>query len=178
MRLGRHHRLRWLTTVGLLTLVALVLLAVLAPHTQASGPPPCPTATLRLDRVGGQGFTSHRQWDFAVRNVSAESCRLRGYPAASWLDARARVISGRVDHHASGSPLRTVLLQPWARAYFSFVFVTGAVCAPHRFSAYGLRISPPGSHGHLVYYAGPTDVCAPSRGGPPSITAVSAHRAG
>jgi hypothetical protein len=142
----------------------------------ASAPARCATANLRLDFVGGQGFTSHRAWDFALRNVGSTTCHLNGYPGVSLLDAHARP-DGVTASRNTAFPAKNVVLHPWQRAFFSFVFVVAGPCLPHSFSAYGLQVFPPGSSRRLVYYAGRFDVCDPSVGGNPQVYPVRPKRA-
>ncbi|MGI8428279.1 MAG: DUF4232 domain-containing protein [Solirubrobacteraceae bacterium] len=52
----------------------------------ASGPPACRAATLALSFLGQQGATGHGELGFALRNVSATSCRSYGYPGVLFLD--------------------------------------------------------------------------------------------
>lgn len=167
---------RWgrLRAVALACAVGLSAVAVpLGARAAAASTPTCSTANLRVDRVGGQGFMSHREWDLALRNTGTSPCELQGFPTVVLLDGHARRESVRVVHHGgSGGP---VVLAPWQPAYFSFVYVVSGPCLPHFFSAYGLSVTPPGTTGRLAYYAGRYDVCSVSLGGHPTVTAVSSR---
>jgi Protein of unknown function (DUF4232) len=162
--------------VAVSIVVALAVVGSGASAAGAAGPPRCATSNLRLDFVGGQGFTSHRAWDFGLRNVGSTTCHLKGYPGVGLLDAHARPISVTVVRNTA-FPVKNVVLHPWQRAYFSFVYVISGPCLPHFFSAYGLQVFPPNSAARLVYYAGRFDVCDPSVGGNPEVYPIRAKRA-
>jgi hypothetical protein len=166
------------TLLGCGLLAAWIVLTPLGAHaaSRAVIPPPlamptCSASQLRLDKIGGQGFTSHREWDFALRNISSHTCKLAGFPTVKLLDKNANPINVKVVHH--GSSNGAVVLHTWHRAKFSFVFAVAGPCIPHFFSAYGLRVKPPGASGGLVFYAGRFDVCNVNPGGHPTVTAVA-----
>lgn len=153
-------------------IAAVVAVAIAAPvGARPAATPVCSASSLRLDKVGGQGFTSHREWDFALRNVTSQTCHLRGYPGVLLLNANAASTGVSAVHHTT--PVTTVTLGPWKRAFFKFVYTVSGPCLPHFFKAYGLRVTPPGASGRLGYYAGRFDVCSVSVGGHPTVTAVS-----
>lgn len=160
---------RWLPAVVALS----AAIGVVAPATASTARPPlCRVANLRLDKIGGQGFTSHHEWDFALRNVGSSSCRVQGYPALALLDAHAHRVAYTVQHHPSRT--RAVVLATWKRAYFAFVYTVAGPCTTQPPAiAYGLQVAPHGVHGRLAYYAGRFALCG---GGVASETAVSAHR--
>lgn len=157
---------------AMVVVAAVVTVAVATPvGARPANTPVCSAASLRLDKVGGQGFTSHREWDFALRNVTSQTCHLRGYPGVLLLNASAASTGVSAVHHTT--PVTTVTLGPWKRAFFKFVYVVSGPCVPHFFNAYGIQVTPPGTHGHLGYYSGHIQVCSPSVGGRPTVTAVS-----
>ena len=119
----------------------------------------CSTSNLRVDKIGEQGFTSHRAWAFALRNIGTGTCRLTGFPDARLLDRQARGISTRVSHF--GGPARNVVLRPFGRSYFTLIYTVSGPC-PRALFAYGVRIRPPGSSQRLVWYQGRFDVCGPA----------------
>jgi Protein of unknown function (DUF4232) len=162
-------RLRRVRASALIAVLGCVL-ALAGAAIGAGSTPQCATSSLRLDRIGGQGFTSHQEWDFALRNVSPKTCHLKGYPRVVLLDKGARPISVHVDHHPGAQ--QTVVLHAWQRAFVSFVYVVSGPCIPHFFSAYGLALFPPGSGQRLVFYKGRFDVCSPSVGGNPTVSPV------
>lgn len=132
--------------------------------------PVCSASSLRLDKTGGQGFTSHREWDFLLRNVTSHTCHLRGYPGITLLNVHATSTGVSAVHNPTVN-VTTRTLGPWGGVSFKFVFTVSGPCA-HSFKAYGLRVTPPGASGHLGYYAGPFGVCSVSIGGHPTVTAV------
>jgi hypothetical protein len=136
----------------------------------------CKTAQLALKLVDVQGATSHRYLDFSLRNNGAASCSLKGYPGATLLDKHHKAINVTV-HHATGFPVKKVILKPGKRAYFTFSYVVSGPCLPYHFSAYGVRFRPPGGSGGLVYSSGRLDICAPSVGGHPVVYPVRAKLA-
>jgi hypothetical protein len=162
--LARTRRKGWL----LLSAIALLVPAGIAGASVASqsAVPRCATSNLRVDRIGTEGFTSHRSWDFALRNVSSTTCRLNGYPGVRLLGSHAQTLPTAVGHHAG--PPHTVVLHPWHRAFFSFTFATNGPCSSAVF-AYGVRIVPPHAAPRLVYYAGKFGLCGP----PPANVTVS-----
>lgn len=139
----------------------LALVAGLAAPSSGIGAstPRCSTANLRVDRVGETGFTSHRSWDLALRNVGSTTCHLNGYPGVALLNSGAVMMPTSVGHVAG--PARKVVLHPWQRAYFSFTFAVSGPCSQAVF-AYGVRIVPPSASPRLVWYAGKFDLCGPS----------------
>ena len=139
------------------------LVAAVSAGAVGAGTPVCAPSALRLDRVGGQGFTSHREIVFGLRNVTARTCHLKGYPGVAALNAHAGVLSPTATRRPGSKP--TIVLHPWQRAFFQVVYTVGGPCAPHTVNAYAIQVIPPGDTGHLVYYLGRTSLCAP-----PSLT--------
>jgi len=161
-------------------LVACCVLAAIgasAAGTSGAAPPRCSGSHLSLEFVRQTAATSHRFLDLALRNVGTTTCRMRGYPSASLKDAGAHVIGVSVDH-VTGFAVRTVVLAPWHRAFFTFTFVDKGPCIPNFFSAYGIRIRPPNTTRHFVLYRGRFDVCSPSVGGNPGVYPLRATLAG
>src|SRR5437763_13768970 len=96
-RMGRRRTL-------LLAAGGALVLAALATPSLGSSHPTCASSSLRVDRVGATGFTSHRSWDLALRNVGSTTCSLNGFPAVRLLNIHARGTPTTVVH-ASGPPL-------------------------------------------------------------------------
>jgi Protein of unknown function (DUF4232) len=162
------HRGRPARLIGAVT-CALVLVAVVlgAPSNGLAAPTPrCSTSSLRLDKVGESHFTSHRGLTFALRNVGAVACRLKGYPAVRLLGARAESMPTLVVHF--GGPPHAVVLAPWGRGFFSVTFAVSGPC-PAAVFAYGMRFVPPGALRRLGWYAGRFDLCGPG----PALLRVS-----
>jgi hypothetical protein len=139
-----------------------------APDSSGAAPatPRCSTFNLRLDKIGENDFTSHRGWNFALRNIGPTTCHLKGYPNVRLLDAHARVMPTRM-HHFAGPP-HNVVLAPWRRAFFSVTFAVSGPC-PAAVFAYGMRVVPPHDAPRLVHYAGRFDLCGPG----PAVLSIS-----
>ena len=153
---GRH---RPIVRVGVVAafLICTVGAAVPARGVAASAPT-CSPSKLRLDKVGEDDFTSHRGLNFAVRNVSPQTCRLKGFAGLRLLDANARAMPTAVSHF--GGPAHPVVIAPWHRAFFSVTFAVSGPC-PSAVFAYGMRFVPPGASSGLVWYEGRFDLCGP-----------------
>lgn len=137
-----------------------------------AGSPTCAPAALRLDATGGQAFTGHREIVFALRNVTSQTCHLKGFPGVGLLDQHATLLSPTVARVPGPRP--TITLHTWQRAFFRIVYVTGGPCIPHTLTVYGLQVTPPNDTGHLGYYLGRTSMCAPPDA---TVTAVSHNSA-
>lgn len=152
-----------LAAAGALIVTLSARAAASHPAAHVATTPICAPSALRLDKVSGQGFTSHREIVFGLRNVTAHTCHLKGYPGVAALDAHAAVLTPTASRKAGPKP--TIVLHTWQRAFFQVVYVVGGPCIPHTVTAYGLQVIPPGDRGHLTYYLGATSLCAP-----PSLT--------
>lgn len=175
LHLSRSRAIAAIVLAVGLPLAWLVLVPLRAHAASQVVPPPplttptCSVSQLRLDKIGGQGFTGHREWDFALRNVSSHTCKLAGFPKIKLLDKNANPITYKIVHH--GPSNGAVVLHTWKRAKFAFVFTVSGPCIPHSFNAFGLRVTPPGASHSLVWYAGSFGVCNIS-GSQASVTAV------
>jgi hypothetical protein len=140
-----------------------ILCGILASPSSGLGAatPRCATANLRLDFVNGQAALSHRIWTLSLRNVGATRCHLKGFPGVGLLDSGANPINDPA-FRATNFKRKTVVLGPWQRAYFSFIYAVSGPCLPHFFYAYGIEVFPPNSTQRLVYYRGRFDVCSAS----------------
>ena len=153
--------------VVIVCVLALVVVALTMPAGGvAASVPICPTSNLRLDKIGENDYTSHRGWDFALRNVGSSTCHLKGYPSVGLLGATAQLLPTTIGHF--GGPPHNVVLVPWQRAFFSVTFAVSAPCSAAVF-AYGMAITPPMASPRLVWYAGRFDLCGPS----PALVNVS-----
>lgn len=139
--------------------------ALPGPAIASSGTSRCSTAFLRLDFVRGQGFTSHRAWDFALRNTGPVTCHLRGYPGVALLDSHAMPEGPNVVRRSA--PVHNVVLKPWKRAFFTFVFTVAAPCSSG-VNVSGLQVFPPNNTRALRWYRR-FDVCA---GDHPNVSPV------
>lgn len=164
---GDGHRRPRVSLPALMCALMLGALVLVAPSSGlASSTPHCSASNLRLDRIGQNDFTSHRGWDFALRNVGTVTCQLKGYPAVRLLGRHAQSMPTRVVHF--GGPAHTVILRPWHRGFFSVTFAVSGPC-PAAVFAYGMRIVPPGALSRLVWYEGRFDLCGPG----PALLSVS-----
>jgi Domain of unknown function (DUF4232) len=152
------------TLIAAIAAAAVTATVVVAVRANASSVPRCPVSALRIDKAGEQGFTSHVELILALRNVAHSTCQLSGYPRIKLLDGSARAMPTRVRHH--GGARDTVVLKPWHRAFFTFTYTTNGPCAKSVF-AYGARVTPHGSRGGVVWYAGKFGLCGPR---PASVT--------
>ena len=140
-------------------------LIAFGPSPAVATTPQCSTPNLTLELARGEGATSHRFWDLAVRNVGPATCQLRGYPGIGLLDSAAMLMNIPVDRAAGA--MRTVLLHPWDRAFFTFSYVVSGPCA-HGVFPFGIQVFPPNSTQSLRMFRR-FDVCA---GTHPTVTAV------
>jgi Domain of unknown function (DUF4232) len=129
--------------------------------------PRCTAPNLSLEFARGQGATSHRFWDLALRNVGPATCELRGYPGIGLLDSGGRLMNVPVDRKATAA--NTVVMHPWDRAFFTFSFTVSAPCA-HGLFPFGIQVIPPNTTQWLRMYKR-FDVCGGSR---PTVTPVRA----
>jgi hypothetical protein len=123
--------------------------------------PHCSSAQLQLEFVDTQAATGHRYIDYAFKNVGAAKCALRGYPGAALLNKHGHVLhssNAKVGHRPL-SPVRTVVIEPGKRAFFSFVWADGGFCPGHTFTFYSLRVFPPQDTGTFEWHLGETFTC-------------------
>ena len=158
---------------GIVAALVLALMCVAVPAF-GSAPSPrsatvgrCLTGHLRLSFVRGEGATSHRFWDFALRNVGPGRCRLQGYPGVGLLDKRGKLIAVDVEREGGATP--SVVIGVGQRAFFTFSYVVSGPCLPHFFSAYGVQVIPPNRRHRLIFHSGRIDVCSASVGGHPDV---------
>jgi hypothetical protein len=121
----------------------------------------CSTSQLRLRFVQSQAATGHRFIDYAFKNAGAAACSLRGYPSAVLLDKHGHVIQStdaKVGHWTI-SEVRTVVISPGKRAFFTFTWVDGGFCPGKSFSFYSLRVSPPNNAAGFQQHLGKTPTC-------------------
>lgn len=158
LRTDNHHdfiassrRRRARTLPGLLIGAALTLGVSVAVASAATSTPTaakCSRAHLRMNFVRRQGATSHVFIDYAFLNAGGSACTLRGYPAVVLVNK-----SGNGMHRKRAivsdnpvSPVRTVVIKPGKRAFFTFSWAVGGACPGHSFTFYALRVTPPGDH--------------------------------
>lgn len=129
-----------------------------------SATPRCSRAQLRLKFVDMQGATGHRYIDYAFKNVGTTACSLSGYPRGQLLTKRGRVMHGAREKvgHDPLSPMRTLVIDPGKRAFFTFTWVDGGFCPGDSFTFYALRVFPPGDLRGFVRRFGQTPACSKS----------------
>jgi len=97
--------------------------------TSAASAGACAGSQLKLAYAGTEGATGHFELTLALRNVSAQSCTVRGYPAARLLDGSGQALPMQVKRGGGFFPdtlqaPRAVLLKPGTQARFGISFVT------------------------------------------------------
>jgi hypothetical protein len=138
-----------------------------------AGVPRCIASQLRLVRVRQSAAVGRRFWEMALRNAGRATCSLRGYPGVGLLASSGRLLDVAVKRE-TGQTIRTVMLAPGRRAYFTFAYEDSGPCLPHFFSAYGISVYPPGSTARLLRRTARFDICSVSVGGSPAVTPVRA----
>ena len=136
---------------------ALALPALGAARTASS----CSTARLSLQFLGQQAATGHRFNQYAFKNVGNATCSLRGYPRAVLLDKHGNVLRSARATVARWSivKVRTVVVGPGKRGFFTFAWAAGPFCPGHAFTFYKLRVTPPGNATGFVVNLGRTSAC-------------------
>jgi uncharacterized protein DUF4232 len=129
--------------------------------TSASATPQCMRAQLRLNFVRRLGATSHRFIDYAFMNAGTSNCSLRGYPHVVLVNKsgvgmhRRRAMVG----DDPVSPVRTVVIKPGKRAFFTFTWAVAGACPGHTFTFYAVRVTPPGDHKNFERHLSKTSAC-------------------
>jgi hypothetical protein len=127
----------------------------------SSAVPRCSAAQLRVKFVDTQAAAGRVYVDYAFKNAGTGNCSLRGYPTVVLLDKQGQVIHSA---HAEvgqfpASPIRTVVIGPGKRAFFTFRWGDGAFCPGRAFTFYGLRVSPPNNAVGFRSVLGKTSAC-------------------
>lgn len=111
------------------------------------GPPRCTAASLALRYLGQQGATGHGEIGFALKNISATSCRTYGYPGVLFLNQAGGplpTVSVRTTHDFFGTAPATVLIvAPGASVSFRLGVTHGISSPAGCTTAYGLQVIPP-----------------------------------
>jgi hypothetical protein len=94
-------------------------------------PARCSSSQLALSYVGTQGATGHLEATFSLRNISARTCTLFGYPGAQMLDAGGAPVPTHLKRGNGFFPdtlatPRRVLLRPGGNAQFGLSFATNS----------------------------------------------------
>jgi len=130
--------------------------------------------SLALSYVRALNSAGHGQWDLALRNTSRSACSLRGFAAVHLQGPHGKVLRVRVTH-SSRTPVRTVVLAPGKRAFFTVEFPAAGPCGRRVFTAYGVLVRVGSYNAGLELPVGGVRMCAPSLGGPPMVTAYRAR---
>jgi hypothetical protein len=156
--MGTTTRTRLLALAALPLVAATTLLAVPA---QAAAPPACTHGDVSIAYRGGDHATLHTTGRLVVRNTSGSACSLHGFGGLSYVGGGDGTQVGAAADRDPGTPVRTVVLAPGARARSaiqetSYAAFPAGECAPTRVD--GLRVYLPGETRSL-YVAHPTRGC-------------------
>lgn len=132
--------------------------------------PNCSRSHLRLKFVEMQGATGHRYVEYAFKNIGASDCSLRGYPDLVLLNHSSTAMHGTraTVRHDPVSPVKTVVIKPGKRAFFTFSWVDGGFCPGNSFAFYAIQVFAPKDLRGFVRHYGRTPAC----GGSPTVTRV------
>jgi hypothetical protein len=89
----------------------------------------CRGSQVALSYAGTEGATGHLEVTLAIRNLSARTCRMHGYPGARLLDRTGHSLPLRISRGHGFFPdtlaaPTTVTLAPRATAHFGLSFAT------------------------------------------------------
>jgi Domain of unknown function (DUF4232) len=152
-----------LAPLALASLLALGLIALLAPTSSAAAPPPCKTAGLVIwsnDGAGG-GTAGSVFYEVRFTNLSGHTCTLRGFPKVAAVNLAGKRV-GAVAKHAAGQKTKTVKLTEGETASAQLQVVDAGNFSPsscHPVTAAGLRVTPPGQ-GKSKLVPLPFETCA------------------
>jgi len=98
--------------------------------------PNCVRFHMRLKFVDVRGTSADRHIDYAFENVGASTCSLRGYPKFVLLSSNNRALteSGTKVRHDSVSPVRTVVVKPGKRTFFTLSWAGSSSCSGNTFT--------------------------------------------
>jgi hypothetical protein len=109
--------------------------------------PHCRVPDLALSFLGQQGATGHGELGFALRNVTATSCRTFGFPGILFLTqtgAPLPTVTVRTTLDFFGpSPLAAVVIPPGGTVSFRLGVTHGISSPVGCTTAYGLQVIPP-----------------------------------
>jgi hypothetical protein len=127
--------------------------STVASTTSGGGVPHCRAGMFALSYLGQQGATGHGEIGFALKNISASSCRTFGFPGVLFLNqsgAPLPTISTRTTHDFFGvTPLQALLVAPGASVSFRLGVTHGISSPAGCTTAYGLQVIPPNDTGLL-----------------------------
>ncbi len=115
--------------------------------TPASESGQCRAADLTLSFLGGQGATGHGELGFALRNISAKSCRTYGFPGVLFLDRAGEAlptIPTHTTHDFFGpAPAVPLVVAPGATVSFRLGVTHGSGSPAGCTTAHGVQVIPP-----------------------------------
>jgi hypothetical protein len=144
---------------------------------EASASHRCVAGDLRLSSVRLHATATVTYWDFALRNVGARACRLRGYPTVHMLGRHGTQLSGRFVR-VTTARVRIVTVRRRGAAFFTVLYAPGAPCRADHYYAYGLTAVPPGATQRLTAPRRRFSVCAAPVGGRPGVFPIRATLVG
>lgn len=113
----------------------------------------CPTSSLHLAFVSGQGAAGTAYMTYALTNAGGSTCTLYGYPGVSILDASGHIVQHPAQRGGIQAPttVRLVTLAPGHAAHFivtSSDVIPSPGC-PHAFTGTTLQVFPPNQRAAL-----------------------------
>ncbi len=133
------------------------------PSTPVTGPPACPTSSLRVKQGVSQGYAGGVYEVIDFTNTSGSPCTLYGYPGVSLVSGPPYTQIGlAAKRTAASAPVKQVTLAPGATANALLQIVDAlnypsASCGPTKATA--LKVYPPNQTA-LVYLPSTSNGCA------------------
>lgn len=113
----------------------------------------CPTSSLRLRFVSGQGAAGTAYMTYALTNVGRATCTLFGYPGVSILDAAGRIVQHPAARGGIQAPTKVGLVRLAAGGEARFILTSSDVIpspgCPHAFAGTTLQVFPPNQRAAL-----------------------------
>lgn len=124
-----------------------------ATTTTVVGIPHCQAAMLSLSFLGQQGATGHGELGFALKNISATSCRTGGFPGVLFLDRAGGPLPTAPTHTTQdlfgSTPLELLIVAPGESISFRLGVTHGLSSPVGCTTAYGLQAIPPNDYASL-----------------------------
>jgi hypothetical protein len=118
-----------------------------APAAGAAAVSGCPTSSLRLSFVSGQGAAGTAFMTYALTNAGRTTCTLIGFPGVSILDAAGHIVQHPAQRGGIQAPTRVRLVTLAAGRQARFVITSSDVIpspgCPHAFAGTTLQVFPP-----------------------------------
>lgn len=107
----------------------------------------CPTASLRLTFVSGQGAAGTAFMTYALTNIGHATCTLIGFPGVSIVNASGAIVQHPAQRGGIETPVRIRLVTLARGRQARFIVTSSDVIpspgCPHAFSGTALRVFPP-----------------------------------